>query len=171
MSIKKHLTAIGGAILFVTPGVVAQTNPVLTANAPTRDGNVILPEKVTATDASAITTSNLRPDRPERISLPPEVRARIERFKQDARAYLAQQEALKKKLQGANDKERAAIREQLKELREQWLERAKEMRKEYKERQAELADKLTEYRELLNDVRSPALRQGTPGGRTRRGDD
>lgn len=171
MNLMKHLAALSAAILFAPAGAVAQTNPVNTANLPTRDGKVILPEKVTATDAAATTTSNLRPVRPERLNLPPEVLARIERFKQDARAYLARQEALKKQLQGANDRERAAIREQLKELREHWLERAKEMRKEYKERQAELADKLTEYRELLNDVRSTALQQGASGGRTRRGDD
>ena len=63
----------------------------------------------------------------------------------------------------------AIIREQLKEIQQQWLERAKEMRQEYKDRQAELAEKLKEYRELLDSVRSTTLRDA--GDRTRRGDD
>ena len=170
MKLTKYLAAIGAATWFATGTAMAQTNPPDATTQPTRDGTIVVPEKLTATDSANLTTSNLRPPRTERPKLPPEVFARIERFKLDARAYLARQEALKKQLQGANDKERAAIREQLKELREHWLERAKEMRKEYKERQAELADKLTEYRELLNDVRATALRDAQ-GGRTRRGDD
>jgi hypothetical protein len=43
------------------------------------------------------------------------------------------------------------------------------MRKEYKERQAELAEKLSEYRELLDSRGGGALQQS--GGRPRRGDD
>jgi hypothetical protein len=171
MNLIKQLAAIGAATLVAAASATAQTNPVNTAGLPKRDGQVVLPEKLTAPDSANATISKLRPVRPERPNLPPEVLARIERFKLDARAYLARQEVLKKQLQGANDKERALIREQLKELRERWLERARELRKEYKERQAELADKLTEYRELLNDVRASALSQAAPGGRTRRGDD
>jgi len=167
MKLTKHL-AVVGAVAILAAAALAQTNPVNTANHPNRVGQVVLPEQPTVTDAN-VTAANLRPVRPERPPLPPEVVVRVERFKQDARAYLAKQEALKKQLQGANDSERAAIREQLKELRRQWLERAKELRKNYKERQAELADKLTEYRELLDNIRTTALRDA--GGRTRRGDD
>jgi len=166
MKLTKHL-AVVGAVAVLAAGAPAQTNPLNTL-APKRVGTAVLPEKLTVTDANTATAS-LRPALTERTKFPPEVLARIERFKQDARVYLLQQETLKKKLQGANDRERAAIREQLRELRLQWLERAKEMRKEYKERQAELADKLTEYRELLDNIRTAALRDS--GGRTRRGDD
>lgn len=171
MKLTKQLAAIGAATLIVAASVPAQTNPVNTTGQPLPNGRVILPEKLTAPDSANATISTLRPALTERPNLPPEVLARIERFKQDARAYLARQEALKKQLQGANDKERALIREQLKELRDRWLERARELRKEYKERQAELADKLSEYRELLNDVRASAPSQAAQGGRTRRGDD
>jgi hypothetical protein len=166
MKLTKHL-AVTGAVTMLALTALAQ-DPGNTTTQPKREGNVVVPEKPTVTDANT-TAANLRPARPERPPLPPEVSARVERFKQDARAYLDKQDALKKKLEGANDRDRAAIREQLKDLRRQWLERAKEMRKEYKERQAELADKLTEYRELLDNIRTTALQDS--GGRPRRGDD
>jgi flagellar motility protein MotE (MotC chaperone) len=168
MELLKQLSVMGLATLMAASTALAQTN-VNTSTQPTRDGQVVAAESPAETDSANVTAVSTRPARPERSNLPPEVQARIEQFKEDRRAYLAQQEALKKQLQGANDEERAAIRERIKELREQWAERAKELRREYKERQAELADRLTEYRELLNDVRSTAVQSGS--GSTRRGDD
>jgi hypothetical protein len=165
----KYFLLTGLVVWFAASSAPAQTNPVDAVAQPTREGRVVLPDKPTATDSGNITASTSRPPRPERESLPPEVQARLDRFKADARAYLARQQELKKKLEGANDKERALIREQLKEIQQQWVERAKEMRKEYKDRQAELADKLKDYRELLDNVRNTSLREG--GGRPRRGDD
>lgn len=167
MKLMNYLALVSAAASLAVGSAQAQTN--VASTQPVRDGKVVVPDHPTANDANVTPASNIRPARPERPNLPPEVQARIERFKQDARAYLARQEALKKQLQGANDQDRPAIREQLKELREQWLERAREMRKEYKERQAELADKLTDYRELLDSTRSPALQDA--GGRKRRGED
>jgi len=163
------MSVIGVLFLSAASLALAQTNVVDAATQPQRDGKIVVPEKPTATDDANVTSTTLRPPRLERESLPPAVQERLDRFKTEARAYLARQQELKKKLEGANDKERAAIREQLKEIQQQWLERAKEMRKEYKDRQAELADKLKEYRELLENVRSTAIRDA--GGRTRRGDD
>jgi hypothetical protein len=157
------------AILLMVSAAPAQTNPFNTASQPKRSGKVVVPNRPTATDSANVSASNLRPPRVERPNLPPEVRARIERFKLDANTYLAQQQALKKQFQGANDRERAAIREQMKELQQQWVERSKEMRKEYKERQAELREKLSEYRELLDNVRGNTLLD--TGGRPRRGED
>lgn len=165
----KCMSMIGLLVWSATSLALAQTNPVDAAIQPQREGKVIVPERTTTTDDANITATTLRPPRLERGSLPPAVQERLDRFKADARAYLARQQALKKKLEGANDKERAAIREQLKVLQQEWLERAKEMRKEYKDRQAELAEKLKEYRELLDSVKSTTLRDA--GGRTRRGDD
>lgn len=168
MNFIKLLIAAGIGILG-TGVAVAQTN-VNTATQLKRDGQVIVPERPTSTDAANATTATLRPSRPERPNLPPELQARVERLKQEARAYLARQEALKKQLQGANDKERAAIRSQLRELQQQRSEQAKALRKEFKERQAELADKLPAYRELLDNVRSTTV-QDAAGGHSSRGDD
>ena len=172
MTLTKFLAVVGLAALFAAASARAQTN-VTSASQPPVKGQVLVPERLTTTD-SANTTKLLRPARPERAPLPPEVVARIESFKRDARAYLDKQEALKKKLQGANDQERAVIRDRLRELREQWLERSRELRKEYRERLQELADKMPEYRELLDSIRSSAqdqLRQSQSDTRTRRGND
>lgn len=153
---------LAGLVLWVgLAAVVAQTN-LSNTTSPQRDGQAVLPENLTATDVS--TASNLRPDRPERPVLPPEVRARIEQFKNDARKYLAQQEELKKRLEGANDKERAMVRRQIEDLRRQWLERAREMRKEFRERQADLMDKMPDYREVISSARNAALQQAVDAG-------
>lgn len=165
----KYMAVIGSVVVLAAGQAQAQTNPVDTATQPQRDGKVVVPERPTATDDANLAATALRPPRLERGTLPPVVQERLDQFKTEARAYLARQQELKKKLEGANDKERAIIREQLKEIQQQWLERAKEMRQEYKDRQAELAEKLKEYRELLDSVRSTTLRDA--GDRTRRGDD
>jgi DNA repair exonuclease SbcCD ATPase subunit len=163
------LPGILGAVILVASAAFAQTNVANTAAQPEREGQVVTTESPAATDSGNTSTVNNRPDRTERKNLPPEVIALIHNFKEARERYLARQEALKKKLEGATDKERDAVREQIKELRAQWEELAKEKRKEFKERQAELADKLSEYRELLNEVRATAVTDG--GGRTRRGED
>ena len=131
-----------------------------TSTQPTRDGTVIVPERPTAVDANVSSAATVRPARPDlRPGLPPQVQARVERFKLDARSYLAQQEALKKQLQGANDEQRAAIREHLRQLREQWLERVRELRQEHKERQDELRSKLQDHKELFDELRNNASDQ------------
>jgi hypothetical protein len=131
-----------------------------------------VPEKLTSTDAS--TTPNLRPTRPERAPLPPEVVERIEKFKKEARLYLDKQEALKKQLEGSNDKERGALRGRIKQLREQWLDQAREFRKELRQRQQELIEKLPDYREVIESARTAAQQQAQQtqsDSRTHRGED
>jgi hypothetical protein len=169
MNLIQRLIVAGMGMSLAAGMAVAQTN-VDAATQVKRDGQVILPERPTATDAANATTATLRPSRPERPNLPPEVQARVERLKQEARAYLARQQLLKKQLQGASDKDRAAIRAQIRELQQEWSEQAKALRKEFKERQAELADKLPAYRELLDNARTRTV-QDAAGGHSRRGDD
>ena len=153
MNLKQQTSLVGVLIWLAASGALAQTN-VTSTSQPTREGQTVSPDKLTVTDVS--TTSNLRPTRTERQKLPPEVLDRLEKFKQSARDYLNQQEDLKKQLQGANDKERAAIREKVKQLREHWLEQAREMRKEFRQRQLELIDKLPDYREVIQSARNAA---------------
>ena len=98
----------------------------------------------------------------------------IEKFKKDSRVYLDKQEALKKQLEGANDKERAALRDKIKQLREQWLDEAREFRKDLRQRQQELIDKLPDYREVIESARSAAqqqAQQSQTGSGTHRGQD
>lgn len=153
------------AAVFATTSAQAQTN-VDSTTQPVRDGQVIVPERPTSTDSSIATEVNLRPPRNERPSLPPAVLSPVERFKLEARAYIEGEQALKKKLEGSNDQDRAAIRERIKALREQWSERARELRKEFKERRDELADKMPDRQELFNSIRDNA-RQTLQDGRDR----
>ena len=155
MKWMKQLALVGVAVCLAASAALAQTN--VTSTQPTREGTTVLPEKLTTTDDG--TASNLRPTRGERQKLPPEVLARIERFKRESRIYLNKQEELKKQMQGVNDKERAAIRDRLKALRDQWLDQAREFRKELRERQRELLDKLPDYREVIESARTAAAQQ------------
>ena len=156
MKLMRNLTAAGTMVLLAVAAASAQS----TASDATRQGTVIVPERPTAVDANVSSAANVRPARPaERPGLPPEVQARVDRFKLDARTYLAQQQALKKQLQGANDEARAAIRENLRQLREQWLERARELRQEQNERRAELETKLRDHKELFDELRNNATEQ------------
>ena len=146
----KHIIVAG--LGLATLAATAQTN--VTSTQPVREGQAVSPDKLTVTDAS--TDSNLRPTRAERQQYPPEVQARLEKFKQQARDYLNKEQELKKQLEGANDKDRAAIRERMKQAREDWLERSREFRKEFRERQQELLEKLPDYREVLDSARAAA---------------
>jgi hypothetical protein len=151
---------------------VGQTNP--TVSSSLSGGRVIVPERPTAVDANVTSFGPSRPLRPERPALPPEVSQRIDRFKLDARAYMEQQEALKKSLVGANEQERQAIRLQIHALREKWLEQVREMRKEYKDRLPELRQKLAGHSEVLDSVRNSArnqLKEMQQETKPRRGDD
>jgi len=151
----RTLSGVGAMICIAILAADAQT----TANQPTRDGTVIVPERPTAVDANVSPVTTVRPVRPGRRNLPPEVQARVERFKLDARSYLAKQEELKRQLQGANDEQRAAVRENLRQLREQWLERARELRQEQQERRAELETKLRDHKEMFDELRNNAAEQ------------
>lgn len=173
MNTLTYLTALGAGAFLAVGGAVAQTNPTANTAQPLRDGQVVVAERLTTDDSGVAATVNLRPKRAERPNLPPEVTSRLERFKVDARTYLARQQALKKQLEGANDQDRAALQERLQALRDQWREQSEERRKEYKERQQELSDKLPEYRELLDNLRSTAqekAREAQDEIKTRRGD-
>jgi hypothetical protein len=141
----------------------AQTNT--PAPEPSRNGTIVVPDSgsgPTGNDGGAVVSKGM----------PPQVQVRIERFKLDARAYLAKQDELKRKIQGANKEERAALREQMKLLREQWLERSRELREEYKDRKAELELKLKDHKELFDEVRNAAKERARDAGeRPRRGGD
>jgi len=159
----------GAAWLLGWPATFAQTN-VTTSSDAQRAGQVVVPERPTAIDANLGPTTGVVPPVGDRPQLPPEVSSRIERFKLDARAYLAQQDLLKKKMAGASDQERAALRDQLRNLREKWLERSRELREEYKDRKAELELKLRDHRELFDEIRGAAAeRRRDAGERPRRG--
>jgi len=97
------------------------------------------------------------------VNLSPAVQDRIERFKQDAKLYMEKQEALKKQLQGANDTDRARIREQLRALRQEWLDRAREIRSDTKARIRELPSSYNELKNSLQKQEPQSGRRHRPG--------
>jgi hypothetical protein len=140
---------------------------------PTRDrlGRVVVPERPTAIDAPTVVA---RPTLAERPDLTPEVKARIEAFRRDARAYLERQEALRKELLGSNDELRARIREQLEDDRQQWLERSRQIREEFRDRREELLRKMPERQEIIDSTREVVreqMRDARGEIRKRRGDE
>lgn len=169
MRLAQQLAVTGVALVLALFHAAAQTNP--TTSSTIRSGNVLAPDRPTAVDANVSATTAVRPNRPERPALSPEVQNRLERFKLDARAYLAQQEALKKRMYGANEQERAELRQQLRLLREAWLERAREMRQEYRDEKQRLERRLPGHRELFDDLKRDANDELKSGTRSRRGID
>ena len=167
----KHPTILAGVVFWLAATAASGQTNLDSSSQPNLDGQAVSPEKLTATDLS--TTANLRPARDERKKLPPAVLQRIELFKRDARAYLEKQEALKKQLQGSNDRERDIVRQKIRLLREQWLERAREFRKEFRDRQQELKIKMPDYSEVLDSVNAArqAAAQSQPGTRPHRGEE
>jgi len=141
----------------------AQTN--ITPSAGTRVGKVVVPDAPANSDAI---TTVIRPNVTERPSLPPEVLERIQKFRKDAQAYLDKEQALKKRLQGANDQERARLRDELRLMRQKLLEQQRQLREEFRDRLAELRDKLPDRRELFDQLRDAAT-STTHAGRDRPG--
>jgi hypothetical protein len=127
-----------------------------------RVGRVFTPDKTSGSlDAPSVAT---RPVRPEQNPLPPEFDRRIQVFREQARRYIAEQEALRKQLAGATtDAERDRIRALLQQRRNDWLERARAVREEVKVRQEELRGRLRGHGELFDDVKD-AARDTVRGG-------
>ena len=142
---KLILTAVGFALWLVIPSASAQIT-VGSTNIADRVSQIILPDGVllNATSPAAI---SLRPPRPERPELPPQIIIKVLRFEKLREAYLARQQGLLRKLRGATDADRAQVRAQLQALRDEWLEKARSFREEARTRIRELQDDLPKYRE------------------------
>jgi hypothetical protein len=152
--------------LFAVASATAQTNT--PAPPPSRSGEIVVPDsrsgQVSAgTDGGAVVTPSDGKKTVIRL---------LDSFKEDAKRYLEKREELKRKIPGASKEERDALREQMKLLREQWLERSRELREEYKDRKAELETKLKDHKELFDDMRDAAKERARDAGeRPRRGGD
>jgi hypothetical protein len=118
-----------------------------------RTGRVILPDKP---QNALVDTGNVRPVRPERDPLSPEVKEKVRTFDKYRDEYLKQQEEIRKRTKGTTDQDRERIREQTKEFRERWREQAKATRQEFRERQKELLERLPSHREVLDNAREQA---------------
>jgi hypothetical protein len=115
-------------------------------------------------------TSVARPDRPERMSLPQDIRDRVQSFERRREAYLAEQKELARQLRGASDEDRQRIRDLIRDRREAWLEEAKKFREEARKRLDELKRELPRYQEALDAARERAT-DAVKEARKRRGSD
>jgi len=162
------LLMVGLGLRLLVPSASAQILPGST-NIADRVSRIILPGSILQDSASPSPIS-IRPPRPERQDLAPEIKQRIVRFERSRETYLARQEELLHKLRTATAEDRARIRAQLQALRDEWLDRARAFREEARTRMKELQDELPKYREALTDAKEGALDAVNPG-RKRRGDE
>src|SRR2546429_4797007 len=98
---KIILTAVGFALWLVIPSASAQIS-LDSTNIADRVSQIILPDGVllSATSPAAI---SLRPPRPERPELRPEIKSKVLRLEILRDAYLTRQQGLLRKLHGATD--------------------------------------------------------------------
>jgi len=115
-----------------------------------------------------------RPERPDRPKRPEHVRdipkavlqhapdalkKMIHRLEEARHAYLERQKELLKQARNATDEEKEAIRDQLKDNREGFLERTQTLRREIHQRVHELRDKLKDRREVIDAARDDKREQ------------
>jgi hypothetical protein len=160
---KKWVRGMAAALLGLgLASTFGQTN--LTPSANTRLGKIVVPDAPANSDSI---TAVIRPATTDRPALPPEVLARIQKFRKDAQDYLDREQAIKKRLQGANDQERAKLRQELRLLREKLLEQQRNLREEFRDRREILRSKLQDRGELFDSLKDAAA--ATRGGHKRRG--
>jgi hypothetical protein len=142
--------------------IAAQTNltPVKTTD---RSGSIVLSDQQ-ATDLSEL------PRLSERQRLPLEIKERIRRFEVRRDAYVKEQAALRKQLNGAaTDEERQRIRALIERQRIELLERAKTLREEVSKRLEVIRERMPAMSEVLDDARRTA--RDAAQTRKRRGQD
>jgi Skp family chaperone for outer membrane proteins len=167
----QRLLLLGSLGVFLaTRNATAQLGTVQpTTREGTRSGRVIVPEKP-AVSLINPELNAVRPVRSEFNALDPLTKDRIASFERAREAFLAKIAELEKQARGANDQERAQIRERINELRRELLERARAIREEASERKRELLERLPKHREVLDEARDKA-REQLNSTRKRRGED
>jgi len=93
-----------------------------------------------------------------RPQLPADVQAELQKLKADKAAFITQQQALLKQLKAATTKEdRQALRDQLKENREKFIESQKALKEDIRDRMQELRKEFKNQREqMLNEAKEKA---------------
>jgi hypothetical protein len=112
---------------------------------PDQGRKIGLPEK--PRPGSAL-TAVARPD----IAQPTELKEMIARFQTERELYLKRQRQLALQLRQANDEQRKALREQMRENLDQWREQQLEFRTQLRDRAVELRRELQgQLREVVNE--------------------
>jgi len=137
---------------------------------PSNDGTVRPPERpnerpTTKRPSGERPERPQRPDRPKRPGhdhdipkvvlkhAPDALKKMIHRLHEARHAYHDRQKDLLKQAKGATDEEKEAIRDQLKDNRESFLDRTQNLRREVHKRVHELRDKLKDRKEVIDAAR------------------
>ncbi|MBU6400510.1 MAG: hypothetical protein KGS61_09345 [Verrucomicrobia bacterium] len=87
---------------------------------------------------------------------PADVTSLVQQFQKDRATYVTQQQQLLLQLKQARGGDRAAIRDQLRDLRDKWSDAQNQLREEIRDRLQEIKTELKNQRdEQLNDAGSP----------------
>ncbi|MBL9171223.1 MAG: hypothetical protein JNN07_26055 [Verrucomicrobiales bacterium] len=140
---KPTETPAGGAGVVVAP-ITAGAGRVVEF----QNGSVLQP-------GDSLIPSAVRPSRGEQQPVSAEIRAQLLKFESARDAYLKRQKELTQQLKGAGEDQRKAVRDQLKGLREQWLEQSLQFRREARSRIADLKTELPQFEALKGN--KPAL--------------
>jgi len=136
--------------------------------APDRTGRVVVSDQQAKTEGASVSAL---PDRLERQRLPTEIKDRLRRFELARDRYVKEEQELIKRLRGAaTDDERERIRAQLDKQRQALLERAKTLREDVSKRLEDIRGRLRPMSEVLDDARQNARDAANPA-RKRRGQD
>jgi hypothetical protein len=133
-----------------------------------RTGRVIVSDQQAKTESPNVAG---QPDRLDRQRLPTEIKDRLRRFETARDRYVKEEQAFIKRLRGAStEEERERIRAQLDKQRQALLDRAKMLREDVNKRLEDIRSRLRPMSEVLDDARQNARDAANPA-RKRRGQD
>lgn len=161
--------AVVTSMVLVVGSLQAQEKPQV--EVPIVSGSSVAPGRVIDLDSAASGSPALDPNSPgalratraEQQPVSAEIRAQLLKFESARDAYLKRQKELSQQLKGAGEEQRKVVREQLKGLRDQWLEQSLQFRREARSRIADLKTDLPQFEALKNS--KPALDGGKPDRR------
>ncbi len=155
------------AIVLAACNLRAQTN-LTPPRTDDRSGRIVVSDQQATVEGANVTAL---PERLERQQIPVEIKERIRRFELARDRYVKEEQALLKRLRGAaTDEERERVRAQIEKQRQALLERAKNLREDVHKRIEDIRGRLRPMSEVLDDARQNARDAASPV-RKRRGQD
>jgi len=152
MNAMNNLTAVIALGLFLGTAAARSQTGITPTTPKDRVGRVITPNPPKG-NLDPMTQTGTRPVLQERNAVSPEVQNKLLTFRSQADAYVRQQDELRKQLIGAaTDAERERVREQMRTIRDKWLDIQRQVREDAKERASELMQQVPNRREVLREA-------------------
>lgn len=157
MRIVRRMVTSGAVMLCLAGGrdvALAQTNSLPPASTPATQPRIAdrpaVISPVTTPERPGLPGRPDRPTVPERPTPAKDVKDLVKDFQAARQSFLQQQQELQRQLKTANDEQRAAIRAQLKENMQAWLEEQKSQMKDLREQAKEIRDNLPSIKEVID---------------------